>query len=187
MGHQDARQYRLPDVLLTAVFLLIGCQSFAETLHLRVAFERVPGSDEIDAGNVLVGIKVLEQEIAQSDQINNGDILATLCGAYILNKSLKKAESACNQAVSVDPSNTAFNNRGVLRAMTGDLSGAREDFDRARPPKLDVYLDELRKTNVPLVAHANFEFTDRLLTEQVRSKNGSAFSASGAKPENLIE
>ncbi len=111
--------------------------------------------------------------------------MATLCAAYIVNNSLDKAEGACNKAVEVDPTKTAYNNRGVFRASTGDLSGARKDFERVRPRQLEVYLEELRTKDVPLMAIDNFHLIDELLAKGASSESKSSFAISTAEIEDL--
>ena len=170
---------------MVATALLLGSPSFAEVVNFRVAFDRLPGSEEIEAGNIQAGIKVLEDQLAQIELESSGDILATLCGAYIVSNSLDKAERACNKAVEIDPTETAYNNRGVFRAFTGDYFGAREDFDRVRPRQLEAYLDELRITDVPLVADDNFYLADKLLSKRTSVKLGRSFTSSAATIEDL--
>lgn len=105
---------------------------------------------------------MLENRLNNIEQGNSGEILATLCAAYIVNVSLDNAERACNKAVETDPTEIAFNNRGVFRAFKGNLSGAREDFDRARPRQLEVYLSELKAKDLGLLAVDNFRLINKL-------------------------
>ena len=105
---------------------------------------------------------MLENRLNHIEQGNSGEILATLCAAYIVNVSLDNAERACNKAVETDPTEIAFNNRGVFRAFKGNLSGAREDFDRARPRQLEVYLSELKAKDLGLLAVDNFRLINKL-------------------------
>ena len=185
MNQQKSRHITFTPILMVATALLLGSPSFAEVVNFRVAFDRLPGSEEIEAGNIQAGIKVLEDQLAQIELESSGDILATLCGAYIVSNSLDKAERACNKAVEIDPTETAYNNRGVFRAFTGDYFGAREDFDRVRPRQLEAYLDELRITDVPLVADDNFHLTDELLAKGASSGSKSSFAISTAEIENI--
>ena len=119
----------IASALIIGAALLFGNPSFAKPTYFRVVFENLPGTEEIEAGNLQAGIKALEDQLVQTELESSGDILATLCAAYIVNASMGKANSACNKAVKLNPTETAYNNRGVFRAHTGDLSGAREDFD----------------------------------------------------------
>ena len=185
MKHQESRRITRAPTLIVAAAMLLGNPSFADTSSFRVAFERVPGSEEIEAGNMQAGIKVLEDQLAQIELESSGDILATLCGAYIVDRSLDKAGRVCDKAIEIDPTKTAYNNRGVLRALTGNMSGAREDFERVRPPQLDAYLEELRTTDVPLVADDNFYLADKLLSKRSSAELGHSFAPSAAAIEDL--
>jgi tetratricopeptide (TPR) repeat protein len=164
---------------------MFGNPSFADVFPFRVAFENVPGIEEIEAGNIPQGITVLEDQLGQSDQEVNGDIWATLCGAYIVNASLDKAEMACNRAVEIDPTDTAYNNRGVYRVFTGNLSGAREDFVRARPGELDAYLEELRAKDVGLIAVDNFQLIEDLSAKHTAAEINTSVAMGTAARENL--
>jgi hypothetical protein len=172
-------------VLIVAAALLLGNPSFAETIQLRVAFQRVPGSEEIEAGNLKVGIQVIEDQLAKIELGSSGEILATLCAAYILNRSLDKAKRACDRAIEIKPTQTAYNNRGVLRAHRGDLIGAREDFERVRPRQLDVYLEQLWVMDIPLVAEHNFDLVDERLSKRNSATIDAPFVVSTAKIEGL--
>ncbi len=185
MNHQESQRIAIAPTLLIAAALLLGSPSFAEVVSFRVAFERLPGTEEIEAGNMRAGIKVLEDQLNQIEQEISGDILATLCAAYIVDGSLDKAEVACNKAVEIDPTETAYNNRGVFRAFTGDFLGAREDFDRVRPRQLEAYMEEQRKKDVPLMAIDNFHLTDELLAKGASSGSKSSFAISTAEIENI--
>ncbi len=171
--------------LAISAALLLGQAVHAEVFPFRVAFENVPGIEEIEAGNITAGIKVLEDQLNQVDRENSGDILATLCAAYIVNVSLDKAKLACNKAVEVDPSKTAYNNRGVFRAFTGDLFGAREDLDRARPRQLDAYLDELKTKDVGLIAVDNFQLIDELSAKHTPAEINASVALSTIAIEDL--
>ncbi len=185
MNHQESRHNAIAPTLVIAAALLLGNPSFAEVIPFRVMFENLPGIEEIEAGNIQAGIKVLEDQLKQVEQGNSGDTLATLCAAYIVNVSLDKAESACNKAVEVDPSKTAYNNRGVFRAFTGDFSGAREDFERVRPHQLEAYMDELRTKDVGLVAADNFRLIDQLLAEHTATEINASVALRTAAIEDL--
>lgn len=162
--------------LLVAVALLLSSPGFADSFHFRVAFESVSGVEAIEAGDLQAGIKVLEDQLAQIESANGSDVLATLCAAYVINRSLDKAKRVCDEAIKIDPSETAYNNRGVYRAFTGDFLGAREDFERARPPQLQDYLDQLWATDVPLMAENNFHLVDELLATRSSPKTKSSFA-----------
>ena len=173
--------------LILAAALLFSGMSFAESPSFRVAFEDVPGVEHIEAGNIDAGIKVLEEELASVAANSSGKLLTTLCAAYIVNQSTRKAKRVCNRAVAVDPSKSAYNNRGVYRALSGNLSGARDDFARVRPLEIEVYLEELRITDVPLIADDNFQLANLILSNLTATRNRHAFEPSGARVESMGE
>ncbi len=152
--------------LVFAAVLLIGNQSLADESRYRVLLESVPGADQIETGNILAGIKILEDQLNQAEQGNSGDIWSSLCAAYIINFSLNQAERACTKAVQIDPTYHALNNRGVLLVYKGDLIRAREDFERVRPLHLEAYLNKIITTNVRLVAANNFDLVNQLLAKR---------------------
>ena len=186
MNHQESIRVTSTSTLITAAALMLCSPSFADVFPFRVAFENVPGIEEIEAGNIQAGIKVLEDQLEQIEP-GSGDILATLCAAYIVNVSLDKAERACSKAVETDPTETAYNNRGVYRAFTGDLSGAHEDFERARPRQLDAYLEELKTKDVGLMAVDNFRLIEELSAKHSPAEINASVAMSTAAIEDLID
>lgn len=171
--------------VVLAALIAMNSASFAENFPFRVAFENVPGVEEITAGNVSDGIKILKQKI-EEDGAEKGLALATLCGAYIIELSLEEATQVCTDAVDKFPGETAFNNRGVLRVFTGDFEGALEDFDRARPAHMDEYLEYLMTKDVGLIATGNHDLLEAL--ESKRSPDDVTTSVavnSGLKIEDM--
>ena len=187
MKQQKSRRIATTRTLIIAAALMFGNPSLADVIPFRLAFENVPGVEEIEAGNLQAGIKELEDQLDQIEPGSSGDILATLCAAYIVNVSLDKAKRACDKAVETDPSETAYNNRGVIRAFYGDFSGAREDFDLARPRQLEAYLEELRTKDVRLMAHDNYQLIDELLVKRTSAKDIASFTSSTAAIEDLSD
>ncbi|GEM_PF-1453015 len=105
------------------------------------------------------------------------DTLNNLCVGYTMTKAFTKAEAACDAAVGEDSApdalfdeDTAFagartrktlarnreavalSNRGVLRAVTGDLVGAREDFEKAAATSDVVDAAEINLTRLTALA-----------------------------------
>ncbi len=147
-----------------AVLLTLSHISYAEHVPFRIAFEDVPGSEQLVAGDVQEGIRILEAELEKDDS-DRGYILSTLCGAYLMDKALNKARPVCDQAANKYPGESSFNNRGVYRAVTGNLAGAIDDFKRAQPLEPDQYLEFLRTKDIGLIAMQN---TDLLSDYQSR-------------------
>ncbi len=185
MNKQKSRRIATTWTLIIAAALMLGNPSFAEVFPFRVAFENVPGVEEIDAGNIEAGIKVLEDQLEQIEPASSGDILATLCAAYIVNVSLYKAERVCNKAVEIDPTETAYNNRGVIRAFNGDFSGAREDFERIRPRDIEAYLDELKTKDVGLMSIDNFYLIEELSAKHTPAEVNASVAMTTATKEDL--
>jgi tetratricopeptide (TPR) repeat protein len=187
MNHRKLRERAVVPALIFAAVMIFIQTASAESFPFRVAFENVPGVEEIEAGDFPAGIKVLEDQLNEIDQEYSGDTWATLCAAYIMNASLHKAAFACDKAVEIDPSETAYNNRGVYRAFTGNLSGAREDFQRARPHQLESYLEELRAKDVGLMATDNFDLINELSAEYAPLEITHSTAIRTAKVENLAD
>ena len=157
----------------------------ADGFPFRVALGDLPGVDEVTSGNIDEGIRILEHEL-ENGVARKDYVLATLCGAYILQSSLKKAERACTDAVEISPGEIALNNRGVLRTFTGDFKGAKEDFDKVRPENLDEYWEHLRITDAGLIAHENGNLLNALATRHSPlDVESSVANTSGAEIETF--
>ena len=157
MNHQKLRNSATAWCLTIAATLMTGNLSWSDEFSYRTAFENIAGVEELEAGDIQAGIKILEDQLDQSEKEIRGDILSTLCAAYVIDMSLVKAGHACNEAVENYGTEMGYNNRGVYRVFTGDWIGAREDFDRARPQQLEAYLEELKTMDVRLMAIDNYE------------------------------
>ena len=173
-------------VMVVMAVLTLSSTSYADYFPFRVAFEDVPGVAEMSAGNIDEGIELLEQQLDGATASNKGDILATLCGAYIIGSSLDKAAKVCDDAVDQNPSETSYNNRGVLRAFSGDFDGARRDFDRARPVQMEEYLEYLKTKDVGLIADGNHELLQHLASSYSPADVTMSVAANrGAEIENI--
>ncbi len=186
MKKSDFKTLTSPAILLSLA--LAGTASAgvtAEQFPFRVAFESVPGVDAITSGNVTAGVAELESAL-QAGQVERGMALTTLCGAYILMGALESAERTCERAVTEQPSKASFNNRGVLRAFIGDYSGARRDFDRARPEQMDAYLASLRTRDAALIASDNHRLVNRLQARSGAPESEKSIAFSGSAGTNGI-
>lgn len=170
--------------LLIAAALLIGNQGFADESYFRVVYADVPGVEELEAGNVEVGIKILNEQLGKAEQGSDSDIWATLCAAHIITLSLDRAKRPCNKAVETGPSYAALNNRGVFRAYRGDFPGAREDFNRARPLQLEAYLEEMATKDVRVVADNNYHLINRVLARSDPGETSTTIARSTAEIED---
>jgi len=182
-------QLRLPRAsgVSVLIFLLtISGISYADDFAFRVAFDEVPGIDEIESGDLISAIDILEAQTNDQRVPMQGSVLATLCGVYIISASLRKAADACDEAIAVAPSKLAYNNRGVLRVQSGDLKGARADFDRARPKYIDGYLEFLRTKDIGLIADGNSELLDELHARRTQAKVNASFAVGSASIEDVM-
>lgn len=173
--------------LITATALLFGSTSFADTFQFRVAFEDVPGIEDIESGNIQAGIKVLRYQLNQTDAQHSGALLATLCAAYIVNGSLQLATHTCDKAIEIAPTETAYNNRGVCRALSGNLAGAREDFERIRPVHLEAYMEELKTRDVPLIAIDNARLIERISAQHSTAEIDASVAMRASLIQNPID
>lgn len=187
MKRSKLRRRPIIAILISVTALMLGSTSFAETVHFRVAFEAVPGLEDIEAGDIPAGIKVLRYALDQTAEKDSGDLLATLCAAYIINDSLRQAKRICNKAVNVGATQTAYNNRGVYRALTGDLAGAREDFQRIRPRHLEAYLEELKTRDVPLMAIDNADLIERLAATYTAVEINASIEAHDTMVQSIVD
>lgn len=150
---------------LALMMIVIAAAGHAESWPFRVAFEDVPGVEKLASGDISGGTAILKSAL-ENETVHRGYGLATLCGALTIDLSLQEAEEICSEAVATLPGPTAFNNRGVLRTITGDYDGARYDFERARPQQLDEYMAYLKTRDVGLIADSNFGLLDRLASSK---------------------
>lgn len=155
----------------------------ADTYPLRVVYAEVPGTAEVESGRIELGIALLQAELGKADPNDRGDILTTLCAAYIVARAFDDARYPCNKAVEIGATYAALNNRGVFRAFTGDLAGARQDLDRARPEQLEAYIVELTTKDARIVASGNFE----LISDLVSKVHGEDIDSSVADNSAAIE
>lgn len=175
-------------VLQVAVFVLFASRPAGaeQAYEFRVMFEHIQGTESLVAGDLSDGIRQLEQRL-QSDTDDQSLVIATLCGGYILARDLDKARVTCAEAVQRFPSESAFNNRGVLRAMDGDLIGAARDFDRARPRSMAEYIEILKTRDIGFIATGNHERLQALVAEQGSSDIYSSFSEVRGADVEVIE
>lgn len=186
MKHHKSQRAAAGVVLIVTTIAFAG-PGLASYFPFRVAFENVPGIEQIESGNIEAGIEVLEQQLGQDSGNSRGDILATLCGAYVMMLSLEKARITCDEAVSSWPGDTAYNNRGVFRTFIGDFSGAREDFNRARPGRMDQYLEELRTRDVGLIADTNHGLLEELSARHTPDEVNTSVAVSTATATHVTD
>lgn len=113
--------------------------------HLQVIYSGVKDPDK--------AIPFLENKESYAERD-----LSTLCALYIMKKAFIKAGKTCDRAVEEEGSFTAYNNRGVLRAKLGDITGALEDFGlvRVHPDFMNEYVNNLSSKDVRVIASNNY-------------------------------
>ncbi len=123
---KHASKYLLASVALLAI-------SFsAAAYEVHVLTGQGSESKAMDKGRYDVAIKRLELRVKQDSRYVDIQ-LTNLCTAYVATSQLDKAAETCDRAVDAngDYVGTAYNSRGVLKALQGDYIAAMEDFDRA--------------------------------------------------------
>jgi len=109
------------------VSLVLTVSASAQAYEVRAGFPTVPGAAELENGQVTEAIEKLEAQVDSAQGDRKASVLTTLCGAYIVAGDFGSATATCEEAVKHNQ-RTAYNNRGVLRALQGDLDGAKQDF-----------------------------------------------------------
>ena len=107
-------------------------KAVAEGWELRTTAEEVPGTREIESGDIEKAIRISKVQLSHVSPQFKVAVLTNLCIGYILNKSFDQARNFCNQAVERPNEKTvSHNNRGVLNALQDDFEAATQDFDSA--------------------------------------------------------
>jgi tetratricopeptide (TPR) repeat protein len=174
--------------LILLAIIALPPMSNAESFNFRVVYAEVPGINEVLAGDRAAAIEILESRAKDSGSYYLTDELATLCALYVVSGKFAVAHEACNKAVEIDQSHTAYNNRGVLRAHLGDAVGALEDFERARvlPKHQKRYVQELMNRDPRLIATSNYAVARKLSAKRrFDPSQALANSVRGASVEDL--
>ncbi|MCC4833002.1 hypothetical protein Q4601_02975 [Shewanella sp. 1_MG-2023] len=130
---------------MIAASLLIACSGsvFAAavetTSYKMVLIENMPGVDAIQAGDLVEGIALTKS--AKRSAIDTYTRNLNLCVGYTKMSKYEIAEEACTEAVkmavnadklpSMQMRAYAYNNRGVMKVLANDNTGALEDFKKA--------------------------------------------------------
>lgn len=167
--------------------LALPAVSNAQTYDFKVVYAEVPGINEIAAGNHAAATEILEKRSRTDDKYYLADELSTLCALYIVQRKLKEARKACDDAVETDRSYTAYNNRGVLRVHLGDPAGAIQDFELARvqPQNQKRYVEDLMKRDARLIATSNYAVAQKMASKREQPWQSLASSIRGANVEDI--
>ena len=120
--------------IIAAAFVIaaVPSKTYADGWELRTTMDEVPGTREIESGNIDKAIRISMVRLPQVSQQQKVSVLTNLCIGYIIIKDFDEAENYCNQAVErPNAHSVSYNNRGVLKALQGDYNGAMRDFASA--------------------------------------------------------
>jgi hypothetical protein len=127
---------RKPFMAVAAVITLAACLNpayAAQNLQLRTADREVYGTREIESGDYAAGIKKLELALERTvTRPGRAAILTNLCVAYVATQDLQSAGTYCQLAVDNGYDlDLAYNNRGVMNYIAGDVEAGIQDFELA--------------------------------------------------------
>lgn len=141
----DTKRFRSAPARACAVLLAAGLAgpvvADEPSAYIMAVFDDQAQGQQVVSGDYDQAIASLSESYASAGiEVRNN-----LCVAYAMAKDLQKAEEACVQALRSSSRPAAFwhssrqredravaySNRGVIRAITGDMEGAGEDFRRA--------------------------------------------------------
>jgi len=123
----------LPTIFAASLILsALPADAIADGWELRTTTDEVPGTREIESGDIEKAIRVSSVQLSHVSPEYKVAVLTNLCIGYILNKSFEQAREYCDQAVERPNERTvSHNNRGVLNALQGNFSAAMKDFESA--------------------------------------------------------
>ena len=123
---------RTGPIFLAIMALSMPGLAQGEFWELRPVEGDAVGTELIAAGRIEEAIQVLASALQRGTGGDGAALRANLCIAYALKLEYSIAMRYCDQAtVHPQAGATSFNNRGVVRAVTGDERGAARDFRRA--------------------------------------------------------
>ena len=126
------KSFQIPSISLLIWGLFALENASAESWELRAVEGVGLGSEQIEAGQIDEAVRILATALDSNADSQKAAILANLCVAFALKLEYAAARRYCDQATSHPQAcPIAFNNRGVVRAVTGDERGAIQDFQRA--------------------------------------------------------
>ena len=183
--------YRTSKTLLATVALLaVSFTAAAYEVHVL----KGPGAEHkaMNSGNYTLAIERLERRVEDKNRFS--DIhLTNLCTAYVVTQQFEDAAKICDEAVEADGEyvGTAYNSRGVLRALQYDFVAAMGDFKEAadkanypiprthygdKAPSNKRFADDTEIDNSVELAAKNSEDA-KWLWAKVREREGEKFAA----------
>ncbi len=118
----------------TSLPVVAEALDYSDTLEIRTADKEVWGTREVESGDYVKGIEKLKTRLNPSGVSHfQGPILINLCVAYTATHDFENATRYCNRAVDNGyKRGLAYNNRGVLHYLTGNVDASIADFEKAR-------------------------------------------------------
>lgn len=129
--------------LLTLALPALASDDPAFTL---IAYSNAPGGEALLAGDYDTAISIAKPQRRRVGMRLFAE--TNLCVSYTITGMQDEAEAACGKAIKLASSSSssvwtsigetrarralAYSNRGVMRAVTGDQEGAREDLSKAQ-------------------------------------------------------
>ncbi len=117
----------------TSLPVVAAAQNYSDALEIRTSDQEVWGTREVESGDYAKGIEKLKTRLNPSGVSNfQAPILINLCVAYTATHDYENATRFCNRAID-NGSNLglAYNNRGVLHYLTGNVDASIADFEKA--------------------------------------------------------
>ncbi len=180
--------YRTTRTLLAAVALL-AVSFTAAAYEVHVLSGQGAEHKAMDRGDYTAAIERLERRVERETRFSDVQF-TNLCTAYVVTRQFEKAGPACDRAVEAkgDYVGTAYNSRGVLRALQGDYVAAMSDFEKAsdknnypkpretwgdKRPSNKIFTEETEIDNSVELAAKNLVDADRTWAK-VRGEEGEA-------------
>ncbi len=117
----------------TSLPVVAEALDYSDALEIRTADVEVWGTREVESGDYHKGIEKLKTRLNPSGVSNfQAPILINLCVAYTATHDYENATRFCNRAIDNGYNlGLAYNNRGVLHYLTGNVDASIADFEKA--------------------------------------------------------
>ena len=122
----------IASVLVFGTTMFAPGPAAADTWELRTVDLEVPGTREIENGEIDKGLEISHIWATRVSGRREVAVMTNLCIGYIVKQDFSKAEEFCRQAAEHELEKTVtHNNRGVLRALQSKFEQAEADFQMA--------------------------------------------------------
>lgn len=118
---------------LASASLLLAVPMMSGAYEVNVLRDEGSQWKNIENGNYDEAIRVLEERLQSKTKYRDVK-LTNLCTAYVLSGDFERATEICDKAVEANGTfvTSAFNSRGVLKALKEEYLAAAADFDMAK-------------------------------------------------------